>query len=45
MDDEDVVLEVVGEMLKTIGYDVEFAKDGSNHSRRNGRQGSYSKTY
>jgi PAS domain S-box-containing protein len=29
MDDEDVVLEVVGEMLKTIGYDVEFAKDGS----------------
>ena len=29
MDDEDIVLEVAGEMLKSIGYDVEFAKDGA----------------
>ncbi|MEW6420030.1 MAG: response regulator [Nitrospirota bacterium] len=29
MDDEDVVRHVVGEMLKHLGYDVEFAKDGT----------------
>lgn len=28
MDDEDIVLKVGGEMLKTLGYDVKFAKDG-----------------
>ena len=29
MDDEEMVLEVVGNMLKYLGYKVEFAKDGS----------------
>ncbi len=29
MDDEEIVREVVGEMLKEIGYTVRFAKDGS----------------
>ena len=29
MDDEDIVLEVVGEMLRTLGYKVGFAKDGN----------------
>ncbi|MEW5909160.1 MAG: ATP-binding protein, partial [Thermodesulfobacteriota bacterium] len=29
MDDEEIVREVVGEMLKQIGYSVKFAKDGS----------------
>jgi PAS domain S-box-containing protein len=29
MDDEDVVRHVVGEMLKHLGYNVEFAKDGA----------------
>lgn len=28
MDDDKAVLEVTGEMLRTIGYEVEFAKDG-----------------
>ncbi len=28
MDDEELVRNVAGEMLKTIGYEVEFAKDG-----------------
>ncbi len=29
MDDEEIVLEVVGQMIKVLGYEVEFAKDGS----------------
>ncbi|MCD6196968.1 MAG: PAS domain S-box protein [Deltaproteobacteria bacterium] len=29
MDDEEMVLEVTGEMLRCLGYEVEFAKDGS----------------
>ncbi|OGP61639.1 MAG: hypothetical protein A2V65_04310 [Deltaproteobacteria bacterium RBG_13_49_15] len=29
MDDEEIVREVVGEMLRQIGYSVKFAKDGS----------------
>jgi len=29
MDDEEAVREVVGEMLKMIGYEVEFAKEGA----------------
>jgi CheY-like chemotaxis protein len=29
MDDEEVVRDVAGEMLKQIGYEVEFAKDGA----------------
>jgi len=29
MDDEEMVLEVAGEMLRYIGYEVEFAEDGS----------------
>lgn len=28
MDDEDCVIDVAGEMLKSIGYEVEFARDG-----------------
>ena len=29
MDDEDMILEIVGEMLHFLGYEVEFAKDGN----------------
>jgi two-component system, cell cycle sensor histidine kinase and response regulator CckA len=29
MDDEEIIREVAGEMLKHFGYEVEFAKDGA----------------
>lgn len=29
MDDEEIVRDVVGEMLKSVGYEVEFAQDGA----------------
>lgn len=29
MDDEEIVREVAGEMIKVLGYEVEFAKDGA----------------
>ncbi len=29
MDDEDIIRDVAGEMLKSLGYEVEFSKDGT----------------